>query len=721
MNCFFKIRFICFVCLITFGCGLRGICQAGNNEYAINDTLKKLIRVAFNNNPAKLFVHYDKNVYLPNEAIWFTAYRPADEGLPGGPDVFALALVKNSDRGIVAHKKFVVTGIASSGTMLVPDSVTAGDYTLIAYTNRFVKGRPDELFLQHVTIKRLDPQTQTIKPMATQAIKPGAAAIDIKFYPEGGELVAGLPGIVGWEAKDKTDAPLAVKGLLYQDGQFADTIMTSASGMGKFFIKPKTGSKYEVRVISNSESAPVALPAVNDQGVALTLPAGIVRDTLVLKVASTAGNVHIVIQNARKIFYAIANTDPGAGKLYKIALDSLPRGLAEITVFNQAMRPCAERVFFAHYDKAPSLSIKPDQAIYGKRKKVTLTLKFHSAISAQGTVSVACVRTNRIDRKNFNDIEIFGYIERSINSLPVKINNSNPSREATNYLEDILLIKGWRRYSMTGNLSDTSTQLGGFVTMYGKPTKKPVMLVLFKDTGTMPVVTDSKGRFTIANIDLVANNPRRLSLMTAGQATYYTHINWTDPYDKINLTMAHALNIDSVAPFSNDLSIYNQPALDNNILLKQVIIRGKKDDEFEMPIGYVTNKCGDYVCVAGILNCMRAGHKINTRVPIVGHKYQLQTGGFEIYQGCLIENKSTIHPEGIAFKKEFYPYSDADITLSEPLYENTLYWKNQLNIEKNKEIKLSFYTGDIKAGFSIIVRGVADNEVVFAEQHFEVE
>jgi len=162
--------------------------------------------------------------------------------------------------------------------------------------------------------------------------------------------------------------------------------------------------------------------------------------------------------------------------------------------------------------------------------------------------------------------------------------------------------------------------------------------------------------------------------------------------------------------------------LDNNILLKQVTIKSRRDDEFDvMPHRYITNKCGDYVCVSGILNCMTVGHNINAKIPIVGHKYQRPTGGFETYLGCLIENKSTIHPEGIAFRKEFYPYGDADMTLSEPLYENTLYWKDQLNIEKNKKATLSFYTGDIKAGFSIIVQGVADNEVVSGEQHFEVE
>ncbi|MGN6398132.1 MAG: hypothetical protein ACTHMI_21345 [Mucilaginibacter sp.] len=712
MNCIFSPKFLLLAGGMILICRINARCQSSNPSLRVTDTLLQVIKVALGGNPSKLFVHYDKNVYLPNETIWFTAYRLNDNSLQQPPDVLAVAIVKNSDHTIAAHKKFVVTGIASSGNMLVPDSVTAGDYTLMAYTNRFVNGRPDEVFIQRITIKRLDPLIQTKKPVTKQVIQLAGAEPEVKFYPEGGELVAGLPTIVGWEAKDKTGRALAVKALLYQDGQVADTITTSAYGMGKFFIKPKADSKYEVKIIGNPNSAPIPLPAIANHGVALTLPAAVVRDTLVLKIASTTGKIHIVVHNARKIFYALTNADPQAGKLYKIALDSLPRGLAEVTIYNQAMQPCAERVFFAHYNAAPEISIKPDQAIYGKRKKVTLTVNFNSVVSNRGIVSIACVRTNRIDRKNFTDIESFAYLEHSINSFA----------KDRKYIEDLLLIRGWRKYLIDDRLADTTTQFGGFVTVRGKPIKKPKMLVLFGDHKSKPLLTDATGKFKIPNGDLISLSEKRLTLMGAGYGTEDLKINWIDPYQKITQNIAHSLSSENInIPAKSNLTHEEPSILESKIILKTVSIKGSRDDEFDWHKPAHSNDCGDYVCEQNILNCTNHRNSTKNHLPVKGAIYYRPSGGTTVYEGCNVTNESTIHIEGISVKKEFYPYTDADITLSEPLYDNTLYWKNQVNIQNNKPVKISFFTGDIKAAFSVIVQGVADNEVVFGEQHFEVE
>src|ERR1700743_3474847 len=151
----FRLKAILLALLLTSAYHARASFQLQVNERLQNDTLENITRVALNTSPTKLFVHYDKNIYLPGETIWFTAYRPCSSNTRSGPDVIAVALMKNTGRTIIARKKFVVTGIASSGYMLVPDSVPAGDYTLIAYTNHFVDGRPDELFAQRIFVKQL--------------------------------------------------------------------------------------------------------------------------------------------------------------------------------------------------------------------------------------------------------------------------------------------------------------------------------------------------------------------------------------------------------------------------------------------------------------------------------------------------------------------------------------------------------------------------------------
>lgn len=254
------------------------------------DILKNLINATFANETAKLFVHYDKTVYLPNETIWFTAYLLNNDTLTNKADILSVALVKNSDRTVVIQKKFVLTGAASSGSIIIPDTILAGDYSIVAYTNYFVKGRPEALFIQRIAIKRLEQPDPKVQPKPAQRpalTRADSAKISIKFYPEGGDMVANLPQYVGWEAKDGTGAALKLKALLLKDGEFVDTVETSASGMGKFFINPKSGSKYAVKVVGVDNQTLFNLPSAIDGGITITVPSAIVYDTLVLKVAGT--------------------------------------------------------------------------------------------------------------------------------------------------------------------------------------------------------------------------------------------------------------------------------------------------------------------------------------------------------------------------------------------------------------------------------------------------
>ncbi len=696
------------------------------------DTLKNLINATFANETAKLFVHYDKTVYLPNETIWFTAYLLNNDTLTNKADILSVALVKNSDRTIAIQKKFVITGAGSSGSILIPDTILAGDYSIIAYTNHFVKGRPEALFIQRIAIKRLEQPDPKVQPKPAQRpalTRADSAKISIKFYPEGGDMVANLPQYVGWEAKDGTGALLKLNVVLLKDEDVIDTISTSAYGLGKFFINPKPGSRYAVKVIGAENQSLFNLPSANERGITLTMPSAMVHDTLFFKVAGTLiGKIHIAVHNNRQIFYVLTDIDLQKQNTFKIALDSLPRGLAAITIYNENLRPCAERVFFAHYDKAPAFYIISDQPTYGKRKKVVLHLGFNSSDSKQGVVSVACVRANRINRKDFNDIETFAYLDNALNDLPLSFENSSSS-QAKKYLEDFLLVRGWRRYLTVTPINnlvriETPLQFSGRVNIDNRPIKKPIMLMLFGESVTKTILTDSTGKFTLPNADLVTSRKKQLTLMAAGGNTEGIHIALVDPYESLNRQIAKSPIFDGTnLVFLNTHTSFLTSVFDNRVMLKQVTVRGQKNSEYDgtrRPSG--ANKCGDYVCVEGILNCPRYIHKFGkTHPPIEGKTYFLPQGGIILYDGCQVTNQSTTHFDGINVKKEFYPYTESDITISEPLYENTLLWKNQINLEGNKETTLTFYTGDIKAGYTIVAQGITDNGVVFGEQHFEVE
>lgn len=82
-----------------------------------------------------LYLHVDKNVYLHNENIWFTAYvlnNPAQE-----QHTLYTLLVNDSSKAIVATQRFVISSGLAGGSVFLPDSIPAGNYRLIAYTNSY--------------------------------------------------------------------------------------------------------------------------------------------------------------------------------------------------------------------------------------------------------------------------------------------------------------------------------------------------------------------------------------------------------------------------------------------------------------------------------------------------------------------------------------------------------------------------------------------------------
>lgn len=690
------------------------------------DTVDNIIKATVNSEKAKLFVHYDKTVYLPNETIWFTAYLLNIDAPSNKADVLSVLLVRNNDRTISAQKKFVITGATSSGNMLIPDTIAAGDYWIIAYTNYFIKGKPDATFIQRISIKRIGQPniSGTLKQADTSH---DAAKINIKFYPEGGDLVADVPCYVGWEAKDAAGAPLQLKAILLKDGEFADTVKTSTSGLGKFFIKPKYGSHYTVKVIDKYNNV-FGLPAILDKGISLTVPSALVHDTLLLKIVSTLeGKVNLVIHNARKAFYVLANIDVKEGKLFKIALDSLPRGLAEITVFNDNMDPCAERVFFAHYDKAPPFKIISDQNVYGIRKKITLNLNFNSPLSKKALVSLACVHAKRIDRKHFNDIESFGSLTQSLSSLISHTANIQPVA-LRKYLDDGLLVYGWRKYSVDNAKqmlinTDTEVRFNGTVTINNRQVKKPFAMVLIKDSILRPIITDSSGHFMLPNQDLVTSREKPLFILPTGSNADNIQIRLPDPYQKINRNMVKLLNTDRIELSPRNPELIENSIFENQVMLNQVTIKSKKDvdDDEVTPYRTVANECGDYVCQYGVLNCPSHPQGRNTKLPIKGHRYAIYGGGVVTYQGCDIPKRHAFQFDGVHIAKQFYPFEDQDITSSEQLLNSTLYWNGQITLERQKTFSLSFYSGDIKGKFDIIVQGITESGTIYSEQPIEIK
>lgn len=91
-------------------------------------------------------------------------------------------------------------------------------------------------------------------------------SVDVRFYPEGGELVAGLENRVYFEAMDTLATPMHVEGdIVDPKGMVVAKVATEHEGRGAFRFTPKLGEAYSLRVTQPADVVVrPALPVVVD-------------------------------------------------------------------------------------------------------------------------------------------------------------------------------------------------------------------------------------------------------------------------------------------------------------------------------------------------------------------------------------------------------------------------------------------------------------------------
>ena len=765
-----------------------------------------------------LFAHFDKTIYAQNENVWFTAYL-LNRKNSDNPQVLSVSLVNDLTKTVVLEQKFLMADGISFGNVFLPDTIPAGNYSFLLYTNQLFKGKPGDVFIQPITIAttneltfktslNLDTakinqanrkavltvvtkdgipirgatlnytigdirhplvagnaktdnegkyyftvnQTNTDKSILDVKVKYNkdiqnvkliipsfSKQISVKFYPEGGYLVHAIAGWVGWETKTEEGLPIKSAGILYKDNLPVDTIKTNSYGMGRFKLIPLKGSTYAVKLMAGDfRDSIFKLPEILLKSPVIGITNALANDTLKMKLTSKyPENVTVLVHNYRLIFYAFPAKTNAVGKTVLVDLRILPKGLATITILDSALRPCAERLFFAHYNKRSLIEVQTDKSQYAKREKVKLTLKFKTIDT--GLVSVACVQSNRMQIKNNIDIESYVYLKHELETLPFKEKYMGNSPEDKSYLENLLLIKGWRRYKwqemMQAKSEDTTSKqrmltFTGKVTNLGSALKKPIRIVVMTDSATSTVQTDRTGEFTLNNYAILADQNKKVHfLVMHGNLNDY-EIKINDPYVKVTQSMVPALQSKSNLYNGSSSDSLALKGSEHAITLKEVKIKAAEDHTIyggPNAYGYGRNSCGDYVCRFNILNCINHSSEKDNRPPKEGEIYLVRNGEGDkaeqiIYKGCTIPNfRAILTLNGIKYNREFYGSDYSVINPSQPEYYSTIFWKHLVPVNSSNELQLGFYTSDITGSFKVVVQGVTRNDVVYQEMDFMVK
>ena len=209
--------------------------------------------------------------------------------------------------------------------------------------------------------------------------------IDLKFYPEGGNIVAGLENRIAFRVTDAHGYPLAIRGTLYDaDDNPVKQIESNGTGMGVFKLDPSV-QQYKIKIDSSFNiNDEFPLPEVVKNGLVLSYK-GIDHGSIILT-AAVPGDEEImetywVGRMNNRIYWGTIIRLKGS-RTVEIPLINFPPGIVQINVFNEDKMSIAERFVYtgeaygisAGKSYRNNIEASTDKKTYGTREKVTVRL-----------------------------------------------------------------------------------------------------------------------------------------------------------------------------------------------------------------------------------------------------------------------------------------------------------------------------------------------------------
>ena len=440
----------------------------------------------------EVFLHMDNTSYYLGDTIYYKAYMRLSDGRPSPLSRLLYVELLNNDGYLVERQKVEMKEGQGYGSFCLADTLYGGYYELRAYTRWqlnwglyehphtknaerwfFSKDMAKQYYRDYDKLySRVFPvydkpqqagdytQDMTLRPMQRvfkqKEEKPKAV---VKFYPEGGHFVCGVPNRVAFEANDEDGRHLKGK-LKINDGASELEAETESRGRGVFVITPAEGEKLEATFEWDGGSQTVALPSRVENGVALQ--ANVAEDGIhvSLQCTGTAAQETLgLTASCHGIQKDFINLNPNGTREVVIPLSKLPTGVIQLTVFNAEGRIYADRLVFVRQpDFQPQniafSGIKPQYEPY-EQVNLSLTLSKGEgnitppSVGQEGGVSVA-VRDATHSDYTFDSgniltemllaSQIKGFVEQPAYFFEA---DDEEHRQA---LDLLLMVQGWRRY-----------------------------------------------------------------------------------------------------------------------------------------------------------------------------------------------------------------------------------------------------------------------------------
>ena len=453
----------------------------------------------------KVYLHLDNTCYFLGDTLWYKGYvTRSDRGTLTDLSKILYVELLTPDGYSVERQQLEMEDGTAHGMFVLKDTLYAGYYELRAYTRWMLnfgqceyphvrisedlfysKKMAKEFFRDYEKLySRVFPvydkpgeagdfvKDMTLRPMRRyyKTPKKKKPEVDLRFYPEGGNLVAGTACRVALELNGEEGQHLGGMELSVRDkdGKVAAVCRTDERGRTTFRLPDVSeDADYRATFTYKGYGYEEELPEVEKEGCALAITVG---DSVVEAVVQAVGvdnpiAVHVMSGGVSRFYRPLPVSLLSSGGVdvadgaasgcrtcrMAIPLDSLPTGVNQLTVFDGKGRIYADRLFFVnHHDyDAPRLAVSGICQSYEPFDSITLHLQLADPADSLSSLSLA-VRDRETEEDTYDNgtiltemllaSEIKGFVEN-----PGYYFESDDSlrRQA---LDRLMMVQGWRRY-----------------------------------------------------------------------------------------------------------------------------------------------------------------------------------------------------------------------------------------------------------------------------------
>src|SRR3982751_2727984 len=166
-----------------------------------------LAKMATGYQSEKVCLQYDKSSYYAGETIWFKAFLMQAMYPSNGSKSLYVDWI--NDKGeVLSHTVSPVVDAATNGQFEVPAEYAGNTIHVRAYTKWMLNFDTAFLYSKDITILSQN------RPLAKTV---AGSVPSVQFFPEGGDIVLGVPNRIAFKANDQYGRPVKVKGKLLDD------------------------------------------------------------------------------------------------------------------------------------------------------------------------------------------------------------------------------------------------------------------------------------------------------------------------------------------------------------------------------------------------------------------------------------------------------------------------------------------------------------------------